>query len=69
LGREVMETNKFYKVTNWHTTQPKKAMRVFLTKWDGADMVEGQVKDYTGISFSKWSHRMASSWTWTEVEG
>lgn len=59
-----MEINKFYKVTNWHPEQPKKAMDVFLTKWEAGDWVEGQVKDYTGVAFSRWRWDMAWCWDW-----
>jgi hypothetical protein len=63
-----IQAGKRYRVTGFSDSEPSRAMYVWVSEIT-PDMVEGQVKDYTGVSFSKWSHRMASSWTWTEAEG
>ena len=63
-----MEQGKRYRVTGWHSLNPRQVMTVWTDTVTETE-VRGHIStgNYNIISASTWDRELADSWVWCEV--
>ena len=65
----LMEQGKRYKVTGWHSLNPREAMTVWVDSVTDTE-VRGHIRprqNYGLVSSSLWDRDDADTWVWVEI--